>query len=126
KHYPFESRPILAGSVVVGVGESYMIALDAVSGEEIWRRKAIGWLRGVGDDGETTVVSLEGVSGKRSVMLAIDRDGNIVRQFYETAAVGSPAVFDEFAFLPYGEGFVVVFDLIRGSEVARVVADRPV
>lgn len=126
KEYPFESRPVLAGSVVVGVGEDWMVAIDALTGEEIWRRKAIGWLRGVGDDGETTVVSLEGASGKRSVMLAIDRGGNVVRQFYETATVGSPAVFDEFAFLPYGEGFVVVFDLVRGSEVARVVSDRPV
>jgi hypothetical protein len=71
-------------------------------------------------------VSLEGVSGKRSVMLAIDREGNLLRQFYETATVGSPAVFDEFAFLPYGAGFVVVFDLVGGSEVARVVSDRPV
>lgn len=124
--YDFEGRPVLSGDVLVGVGSGYLFALDPVDGKRIWWRKAHGWLRGVGDDGKTTVVTLEGISGERSVVLAIDRDGRVVRQIFEKAKIGSPAVFDQFVFLPYERRQVLIFDLVEGTETARVVSSRPV
>ncbi len=124
--YDFEGRPVLTGDVLVGVGSGYLFALDPVDGQRRWWRKAHGWLRGVGDDGKTTVVTLEGISGERSVVLAVDRDGRVVRQIFEKAKIGSPAVFDQFVFLPYERRQVLIFDLVEGTETARVVSSRPV
>jgi len=124
--YDFEGRPVLTGDVLVGVGSGYLFALDPLNGERRWWRKAQGWLRGVGDDGKTTVVTLEGITGEHSVVLAVDRSGRIVRQVFEHARIGSPAVFDQFVFLPYERRQVVIFDLVSGTETARVVSSRPV
>jgi outer membrane protein assembly factor BamB len=124
--HELESRPVLAGGVVVGLGGGELFALDVRSGEEMWVRKALGQLRGASDDGATTLVSLASLSGARSIVLAINRDGEVTRQIDEPAAIGAPVVLDAFAFLPYNGDFVVVFDLIEGNEAARVVSKKPV
>lgn len=123
--FPFEGRPVLSGSVLVGAGDGYLFALDPTDGRRRWWRPAVGVLRGAGDDGETTVASLEGLTGRRSLVLAIDRRGSVVRQIFDDARIGSPAVFDQFAFLPYEGRQVLVFDLVAGTETARVVSSRP-
>ena len=124
--HPLESRPQIAGSLVVGLGGGTLFALDALSGELLWERKALGTLRGAADDGETTLVSIASLSGKHSVVLAVARDGKVTRQLYLEATVGSPAVFDAYAFLPWNRETVVVFDLVEGTEAARVVASYPI
>jgi outer membrane protein assembly factor BamB len=121
-----ESRPVIAGSVVIGIGGDELFALDAESGRLIWTRQALGRMRGASDDGVTTLVSLESLSGSRSIVLAIDRNGKVLRQLYLEASIGRPLVADAYAFLPYNRTMVLVYDLLEGSEVARVVADFPV
>jgi outer membrane protein assembly factor BamB len=123
---PLEGRPIITGTVVVGMGGGDVFALNAETGEPIWRRKALGRLRGAGDDGTTTIVSIESLTGTRSIVLAINRDGDVLRQLYLQAVVGKPAVYDAFAFLPWNSDSVVIFDIVGGTEVARVVSSFPI
>jgi outer membrane protein assembly factor BamB len=119
-----ESGPQIARNLVVATGGGELFALDGASGEPLWTRPAVGTLRGADDDGETTVVSLANLGGEGSVVLAVGRDGRVVRQLDVPERVGAPAVLDGYAFLPWDEHWVVVFDLTAGREVARVVSDR--
>ncbi len=121
-----EGRPVIAGSVVVGMGGGELFALDAATGELHWTRKALGRLRGAGDDGETTILSIACLSEAHSIVLAVGRNGDVVRQLHEQAVIGAPAVFDAYAFLPWNGEEVVIFDLLEGTEAARVVASDPV
>lgn len=124
--HELESRPILTGTVVVGVGGGELFALDARTGEELWTRRALGRLRGASDDGATTLVSMASLSMQRSIVLAVARSGQVKRQIYERAVIGAPTVLDSFAFLPYGNDLVLIFDLLEGSEAARIVSTVPV
>jgi outer membrane protein assembly factor BamB len=124
--HELESRPLLTGTVVVGLGDGELFALDARTGEELWTRKALGRLRGASDDGATTLVSIASLSMQRSIVLAIGRNGQVARQIYERAVIGAPTVLDSFAFLPYGEDLVLIFDLLEGTEAARVISKMPV
>jgi outer membrane protein assembly factor BamB len=124
--HELEGRPAIAGPVVVAMGGGELFALDAENGELLWTRKALGELRGADDDGQTTIVSIASLSRKRSAVLAIARDGSVVRQIYERAVVGSPTVSDAFAFLPWNGKTVIIFDLLHGTEAARVVSSVPV
>lgn len=123
--HPLEGRPVIAGSVVVGMGDRRLFALDAETGERLWERPAVGYLRGASDDGATTLVSIESLSGRRSTVLAIERNGAPRRQIFLRASIGRPLVTDAYAFLPYNRKMVLIFDLLEGTEVARVVADYP-
>jgi outer membrane protein assembly factor BamB len=57
--------------------------------------------------------------------LAINRDGDVLRQIEEDDAIGVPAVVGRYAFLPWQEQYVTVFDLQTGSEVARALLRTP-
>ncbi|WP_441290299.1 outer membrane protein assembly factor BamB family protein [Sorangium sp. KYC3313] len=114
-----DARPAVAGGVVVGLGRGELFALDARTGELLWKRRAGGRLRGAGDDGETTVVSLVSTTGTRSVVLAVSRESLVLRQIEDSAAIGVPAVVGRYAFLPWQGRYVTVFDLQTGGEVAR-------
>jgi outer membrane protein assembly factor BamB len=124
--HPLESRPVIAGEMVVALGGGEIVALDAASGEVVWTRPAFGKLRGAGDDGHTTVVSIASLGASRSTVLAVARDGRVLRQIYEAATIGSPAVLADHAFLPYGNDTMVIFDLEEGREVARVISTTPI
>jgi outer membrane protein assembly factor BamB len=119
--HPLDARPVIAGSVVVGLGAQELFALDALSGKLLWKRAAGGKLRGAGDDGKTTVVSLEPTTGAGSVILAVTHAGDVVRQLEDAAPIGVPAVVDGFAFLPWKGQYVSVYDLVNGEETARVL-----
>ncbi|WP_437723906.1 outer membrane protein assembly factor BamB family protein [Sorangium sp. So ce861] len=119
--HPLDARPAVAGSVVVGLGQGELFALDARTGQLLWMRKAGGRLRGAGDDGETTVVSLVSTTGTMSVVLAIGHDGMVQRQIEDDADIGVPAVVGRYAFLPWHGRYVTVFDLQTGREAARAL-----
>ncbi|WP_437952608.1 PQQ-binding-like beta-propeller repeat protein [Sorangium sp. So ce296] len=119
--HPLDGRPAVAGSVVVGLGQGELFALDARTGELLWMRRAGGRLRGAGDDGETTVVSLVSTTGTMSVVLAIGHDGMVQRQIEDDADIGVPAVVGRYAFLPWQGRYVTVFDLQTGREAARAL-----
>jgi outer membrane protein assembly factor BamB len=122
--HALDDRPAVAGSVVVGLGGGELFALDAATGAPLWRRNAGGRLRGAGDDGETTVVSLASTTGRGSVVLAIARDGSVIRQIEDPAEIGVPSVIDGYALLPWRGRYVSFYDLRDGEERARLRLER--
>jgi outer membrane protein assembly factor BamB len=124
--HALDARPAIAGGVVVGLGDGELFALDALTGTPLWRRGVGGKLRGAGDDGETTVVSVMPSAADRSVILAINRDGEVLRQLEDSVEIGVPGVVGRYAFLPWQGRYVTVFDLQAGNEIARVKLRTPV
>lgn len=118
--HPIDCRPVIAGSVVVGAGDHEMFGLDASTGKLLWSRKAGGCLRGAADDGKTTVVSSRPITGLGGIVVAIDRDGLVVRQIEDDSNIGVPAIVDGVVFLPWEGRYVSAYDLSIGEEVARV------
>ena len=116
-----DARPIVTGSVVVGAGGGDIFALDAATGRPLWTRRSGGALRGAGDDGRTTVLTLAGAGESGSVVLAVAHDGTVVRQLETAVAVGVPAVVGPFAFLPWQGQFVTIYNLQTGEEEARLL-----
>ncbi|UQA61041.1 PQQ-binding-like beta-propeller repeat protein [Polyangium aurulentum] len=123
--HALDGRPAVAGTVVVGKGAGEVFALDARTGAVLWKRAAGGLLRGAGDDGQTTVVSLMSTTGLGSVVLAVARDGVVLRQIEDQAAIGVPAIVDRFAFLPWRGRYITVYDLGSGEETARITLAHP-
>ncbi len=114
-------RPAVAGSVVVGIGGGELFAVEARTGALLWSRPSAGHIRGAGDDGVTTVVSLVPASGAGSVVLAIARDGSVLRQIEESVEIGVPAVVGDTAFFPWQGRFLSAYDIPSGEERARVL-----
>ena len=123
KHWSFahavDSRPFVTGDVVVGTGAGAVFALEASTGNKLWERSAGGMIRGAGDDGHTTVVSLAPSSHRGGVLLAIGREGNVVRQLEVDVGAGTPALVANVAFIPWQNQYITVYDLSSGDEVAR-------
>jgi outer membrane protein assembly factor BamB len=113
-------RPAVAGSVVVAAGGGEIFALEARTGKLLWSRTSGGRLRGAGDDGVTTVVSILPTTGYGSVVLAVARDGSVVRQLEDERDIGVPAVAGDVVFLPWQGRFLSVYDLSSGEERARL------
>lgn len=118
--HPVDARPWVVGDVVVGTGGGKLFALDAETGRKLWSRPSTGKIRGAGDDGTTTVVSLEPKQGA-SMLLAVGRDGSLVGQLAAEVAIGTPAVVKNLVFIPWQNQYVTVYDLTSGEEVARAV-----
>jgi outer membrane protein assembly factor BamB len=120
--HPLDARPIVTGSVVVGSGGGELFALDASSGKKLWARPTGGLaLTGAGDDGSVTVVTMLRATGTGSVLLAVLRDGSVVRQLEPEKILGAPAVLGGYAFVPWGSVYVSALDLAKGDEAGRVV-----
>jgi outer membrane protein assembly factor BamB len=113
-------RPVLAGRLVVGLGANEMFGLDALTGKQLWTRKAAGCPRGIADDGKITVVSVRPVTGVGGIVLAIDHEGQIIRQIEDTANIGIPGIVGGVLFLPWNSRYVSAYDVAVGEEVARV------
>ena len=119
--HALDSRPAASGKVVVGLGAGELFALESSTGRLLWKRNSGGRLRGAGDDGTTTVISILPSSGLGSVVLAIDHEGQIVRQIEDATTIGVPAVVDGYAFLPWQGQYVTIYDLHAGEERARAL-----
>lgn len=117
--HPLDSRPVVVGTVVVGMGQGELFALDATSGEPLWTRRATGALRGAGDDGRTTVVSLATKGENATTILVVSHDGRVMRQLEVGPVVGVPAVIGHHAFFPWHDRSVTIYDLTNGDEVVR-------
>lgn len=120
-----DARPWIAGNVVVGTGGGQVFALDAVTGRPLWSRLATGKVRAAGDDGRTTLVSLESSLRGEGVLVAVGRDGTVTRQLELPVRIGTPALVANLAFLPWEERNVTVYDLGSGREIARAVLSHP-
>jgi outer membrane protein assembly factor BamB len=122
--HDLDSRPAIAGTVVVGLGGGELFALQGQTGKLLWKRNAGGALRGIGDDGATTVISLAQTAGTLSTVLAVSHSGQVIRQMEDAAPIGAPAVLDNHAFLPWRGHFVTVHELHTGAELARLRLPR--
>jgi outer membrane protein assembly factor BamB len=119
--HALDTRPIIAGNVVVGGGGGEVFALDATTGSVLWRRSTDGsTVLGAGDDGTLTVVTLRRPAGTGSVLLAVAHDGKLVREIETVRALGAPAAIARTAFVPWAGQYVSVIDLDSGDETARV------
>lgn len=119
--HALDARPIIAGSVVVASGGGEVFALDATNGQVAWRRPGAGLsLVGAGDDGATTVVTFRQAAGAGSVVWAVGRDGQLLREIDTEKALGTPSVVGRTLFVPWAGEYVSVLDVPTGNEVARV------
>lgn len=118
--HELDGRPAIAGTVVVGLGGGELFALQGTTGKLLWKRNAGGSLRGIGDDGATTVISLAQTAGTLSTVLAVSHGGQVIRQMEDAAPIGVPAVLDGYAFLPWKAHFVTVQELATGTELCRL------
>jgi outer membrane protein assembly factor BamB len=119
--HPQSSRPVIAGRVVLSSGGGELVGLDALTGKRLWARPTGGLeLIGAGDDGEITVATLTSVSRRSYTLLAVNRDGVVLRQLETEERLGRPAVIRGLAFVPWGERFLTAYDLLLGEEVARL------
>jgi outer membrane protein assembly factor BamB len=117
-----DGRPVIAGSVVVASGGGSVFALDAASGKRLWAVASEGRaVRGAGDDGEITVVSLGRPRGGGSLLLAVGRGGDVRRRIEAEPELGTPAVLDGVAFVPWGNQYVSAIDIASGAEEGRLL-----
>ncbi len=118
--HALDTRPILAGAVVVGSGGGEVFALDAASGKRLWARPTGGLtLSGAGDDGNVTAVTL--ARGAGSTILVVGRDGAVKNQIETDKQLGDPAVVGGVIFVPWQNQYVSAIDAQSGDELGRVV-----
>ena len=117
--HALDARPIIAGGVVIGSGNSEVFALDATSGKRLWARPTGGVaLLGAGDDGTITAVTLS--RGTGSTILVVGRDGSVKNQIETDKAVGDPAVVAGVILVPWQNQYVSAIDATTGNELGRV------
>ncbi|MEZ4222417.1 MAG: PQQ-binding-like beta-propeller repeat protein [Polyangiaceae bacterium] len=116
------AMPAVAGSIVVASTGGSVVGLDAKTGKALWQVDSEGrGLRGAGDDGSITVISLGSPTGGSSMLLAVGRDGSVVRRLTPEPEIGTPAVQGGIAFVPWGNQYVSAIDLDGGNEVGRLL-----
>jgi outer membrane protein assembly factor BamB len=119
--HAIDSVPFIAGEVVVAEGEGRLFALSATDGRVLWERPSGGRrVRGAGDDGATTVVSLDPLADTGSALLAVDRSGRVLRQIESEYEVGRPAVVGDVALLPFRGRWISGYDIELGVEIGRL------
>lgn len=121
------SRPVLAGGLVVGTGGGSVFALDAKTGKLAWSVDSVyrtdgqseGVLRGAGDDGALTALTLGMEHG--SALLVVEREGKVVRRIDTDKSLGVPAIVGGIAFVPWGTQYLSAIDAKSGDEVGRIL-----
>jgi outer membrane protein assembly factor BamB len=119
---PVDSRPSIAGDVVVATAGGALFALDGATGNPLWS-VPVGEkrLRGAGDDGHTTVATLGSAAGGDSLVVAVDRSGAVLRKWTPEPDVGVPAVISNVVFVPWGNQYVSALDVASGNETGRLL-----
>lgn len=117
-----DALPTISGDVVVLTTGGEVVALDARTGAKLWSVSSQGRsLRGAGDDGSTTVVSLGAPGGGRSLLLAVVRDGKVTLKLEPEPEIGTPAIQGGIAFVPWSNQYVSAVDVAAGSEAGRLL-----
>jgi outer membrane protein assembly factor BamB len=117
-----DTLPVVSGDVVVATSGGKLFALDAKSGKELWSIPSEGRVvRGAGDDGATTVISLGQPAGGGSLLLAVGREGNVRRRIEAEPEIGTPAIQGDVAFVPWQSQYVSAIDLASGDEIGRLL-----
>lgn len=118
-----DTLPSIAADLVVYSAGGKVAALDAKTGALRWQVDAGGFhLRGAGDDGQTTVLSLADAGGlRRSLLLAVDRTGSVRSRIATDKELGRPAARGGIAFVPWAGQYVSAIEMASGREVGRLL-----
>jgi outer membrane protein assembly factor BamB len=119
--HPMNDRPVLAGAVLIGQGNGQLFALDARDGRLLWEVPTEGALRGAGDDGATTAITLSVPQSGGSQLLLVKRNGEVRYRTQVEANLGTPAVGAGLAFVPWGGQYISILDTTSHREVGRAV-----
>lgn len=121
--HALDSRPAITSDVVVGSGGGNVFCLDAHTGKPLWSVASQGLrLRGAGDDGTLTAVSLGADDVTQNRLLVVNRQGSTVLQESPVIPIGIPAVLGGMVFVPWGEQYVSAIDLQQGNEIGRLLS----
>jgi len=118
-----DTVPQISGGVVAFTSGSEVVALDAQSGSVLWKvDSGKRQLRGVGDDGSVSAVSLGDAKGTLpSQFLLVTRNGTVAHRYEMRAPLGVPAVYGGVAFVPWDSQYITAIDTTTGDEVARIL-----
>ncbi|HET9957917.1 MAG TPA: hypothetical protein VFQ61_25640 [Polyangiaceae bacterium] len=117
-----DSAPSVAGDLVLFTSKGVLHALDAGSGKSRFQVSVEDMvLKGAGDDGSTTVVTLGTFDGRRSLFLALDHAGHEKTRLPTSIALGRPAVLGGVAFIPWSGQYVSAIDTSNSEELGRLL-----
>lgn len=118
-----DTVPQISGGVVAFTSGNQIVALDAENGTPLWKVDAgKRRLRGIGDDGTVTAVSLSDAQGTLpGQVLLVTRNGNVAHSYEVRAPLGVPAVHGNVAFIPWANQYVTAIDTTTGDEIGRIL-----
>ncbi|MFZ5896456.1 MAG: PQQ-binding-like beta-propeller repeat protein [Myxococcota bacterium] len=117
-----DTLPSIAGEFVLYSSRGKLTALDAKTGAARWNVDVGSyWLRGAGDDGKSTVVSLGTSDRKKSLLLAVRHDGGVQLRLETPLQLGRPAARGGVAFVPWAGQYVSAIDIQSGDELGRLL-----
>lgn len=117
-----DTLPAIAGGLVFYSAGGRVTALDALTGARRWSVSSAGYqLRGAGDDGQFSVLSLGHASERKSLLLAVRRDGSVSQRLETATELGRPAAVAGVAFVPWSGQYVSALDLDSGAEIGRLL-----
>jgi len=116
-----ESRPQLAGPLVIGQGGGEVFAVDALSGTQKWVTKAKGKLIGAGSDGKWTALTMKVSEG--SAFYILNAEGSIKTDKITEMPLTDPAVVGGMVLVPWKALYVTAFEASSGDQIATFVTD---
>jgi outer membrane protein assembly factor BamB len=117
-----DTLPSIAGDLVVYSSRGKLTALDAKTGAQRWSVDVGSfWLRGAGDDGKNTVATLGTSDRKKSLLVAVRRDGGVELRVETPLQLGRPAARGGVAFVPWAGQYVSAIDIASGDERGRLL-----
>jgi outer membrane protein assembly factor BamB len=115
--HAFESRPRLAGAIVLGQGGGEVFALDAKTGASKWTtKKVMGKLIGGGSDGDLTALTSKTADGYR--LYVIGADGSVIGEKSTDVELAAPGIAGNTVLVPWKAQFVTAFDARSGDQLA--------
>ena len=119
-----DSRPVIAGGVVVAHANGQVSGWDARTGQERWHVPDHGYsLIGAGGDNDHIAISLGpgGISQRHGVFVVVDaRTGSVRYEQEVEQALGAPTAVGGYAFVPWNGQYLSIIDVGNGTERARI------
>lgn len=117
-----DTLPAVAADLVLYSSRGKLYALDAKTGAARWNVDVGNfWLRGAGDDGKSSVATLGTSDRKKSLLLAVRRDGSVSLRLETPIVLGRPAARGGVALVPWAGQYVSAIDMERGDEIGRLL-----
>jgi outer membrane protein assembly factor BamB len=122
-----DTIPSIAGELVLYSSRGTLTALDAKTGAKRWNVDVSGyWLRGAGDDGKLTAITLGTSDRKKSLFLAVTHGGAVQTRIETPNLLGRPAARGGIALVPWQSQYVSAIDMETGEEEGRLLTREQV